>query len=537
MKESQTVGKYRTALIIVSTLLIAVLLAQGIYWARGREAAGQQEQAAQTEAESAESEPAEAAEPAAQEEEPAQAEADGQQKEPAQASKEETARGSLSHEGYTLEQVVVMSRHNIRSPLSGKGSVLGRITPHQWFEWSSNPSELSLRGGAAETIMGQYFRKWMESEGLFPENYHPEEDAVRFYSNSKQRTIATAEYFKAGLLPTANEEQVEYKVEFDAMDPVFNPQITFLTDEYEEDVKAQIEETYVDEFGEIADSFELLADVIDLEDSEAYQSGEVTGFSTDDMEIVLDLNKEPGMTGSFKTACSVSDALVLQYYEEADEKAAAFGHELTKEQWGKISEAKDLYGDVLFATPLLAYNVEHPILQEIRKELTTEGREFTFLCGHDSNINGILSCLRASKYSLPGAIEAKTPIGVKIVFSRWRAPDGRDVMSVDLVYASAEQLRGLSLMDLENPPCAVPMILEGLAQNEDGLYDAEDVIGRLDEAIGEYDKLLEKYGAEENSEESEAESESESESESVEGSEEETDAPEEQEETELDEAA
>ena len=46
---------------------------------------------------------------------------------------------------YQLKQVVVLSRHNIRSPMSEKGSILDEITPHDWFEWTSNPSELSLR--------------------------------------------------------------------------------------------------------------------------------------------------------------------------------------------------------------------------------------------------------------------------------------------------------------------------------------------------------------------------------------------------------
>ena len=486
MNENRTTRKYKTALIIVSALLISALMAQGMYWTIARTQSGQtayEEQTAQAD-QTAQAEQAAQADQTAQADQAASDVAPGSQ-------------GSLMHEGYTLEQVVVMSRHNIRSPLSGKGSVLDTVTPHDWFDWSSDPSELSLRGGAAETIMGQYFRKWLEAEGLFPENYHPEEGAVRFYSNSKQRTIATAEYFKAGLLPTANLQQVEYKVAFDEMDPVFKPQITFLNDAYAEDVEAQIEELYEDDFREIADNFELLSDVIDLEESEAYQSGEVTGFSTDDFDLVLDLNKEPGMSGSFKTACSISDALVLQYYEEADAKAAAFGHELTQDQWGEISEIKDLYIDVLFSTPLLAYNVEHPILQEIRKELMTEGREFTFLCGHDSNISGILSCLHVSDYSLPDTIESTTPIGVKIVFGRWRAPDGKEVMSVDLVYSSAEQLRSLSLMDIENPPCVVPLQLEGLEKNEDGLYDAEAVLERLDEAIGEYDRIMEKYEAEE----------------------------------------
>ena len=94
--------------------------------------------------------------------------------------------------GYTLDRVVILSRHNIRSPLSGSGSLLGDITPHEWFSWTSAPSELSLRGAVLETMMGQYFRLWLEEEGLFPENWQPEENAVRFYANAKQRTLATA---------------------------------------------------------------------------------------------------------------------------------------------------------------------------------------------------------------------------------------------------------------------------------------------------------------------------------------------------------
>ena len=89
-------------------------------------------------------------------------------------------------EDYQLKQVVVLSRHNIRSPLSEKGSLFGDITPHEWFEWTSKTGELSLRGAMLETTMGQYFRLWLEKEGLFPENYIPKDGAVRFYANSLQ---------------------------------------------------------------------------------------------------------------------------------------------------------------------------------------------------------------------------------------------------------------------------------------------------------------------------------------------------------------
>ncbi len=37
-----------------------------------------------------------------------------------------------------------------------------------------------MKGGIEETSMGQYFRKWLDQEGLIPENSIPEADEVRF---------------------------------------------------------------------------------------------------------------------------------------------------------------------------------------------------------------------------------------------------------------------------------------------------------------------------------------------------------------------
>ena len=142
-----------------------------------------------------------------------------------------TIKADDSLPGYKLKEVVVLSRHNIRAPLSTKGSALDTATPHTWYEWSSNASELSLRGGMLETAMGQYFRKWLESEKLIPENYRPEGEEVRFYSNAKQRTIATTQYFSSGFLPVANISIIT-RQDYDKMDPVFTPQLTFVNEQY-----------------------------------------------------------------------------------------------------------------------------------------------------------------------------------------------------------------------------------------------------------------------------------------------------------------
>ena len=240
-------------------------------------------------------------------------------------------------------------------------------------------------------------------------------------------------------------------------------------------------------------AYRLLEDVIDMEDSPAWRSGEAASLRTDDTELILKLNEEPNLSGSLKMGGRISDALVLQYYEEQDDEKAAFGHVLTKEQWQKVSEVKDTYQEILFSTPLLAPNVAHPLLIEVKDELENQNRKFSFLCGHDSNIGSVLASLGAEDYTLPDSIEKKVPIGSKLVFSRWTDADSNAWISVNLVYQTADQLRGLTLLDIDTPPAIFPIALKHLEMNADGLYAAQDVMNRFDQAITEYGEIIKKY--------------------------------------------
>ena len=388
---------------------------------------------------------------------------------------------------YTLKQVVVLSRHNIRSPLSGRHSTMQRITPHEWFQWSSAPSELSLRGGALETMMGQYFRKWLISEGLMRENEIPAESTMRFYANSLQRTIATAQYFSSGMLPVAN-IRIEHHLEVGKMDSVFAPQITDDSETFKALAQQQItamggEKGMVGIGEKMKDNYKVLEQVLDMEQSRACLEGDTCHFRTDDAHVYLIKHREPGMGGSMRLACQAADALILQYYEEPDAVKAAFGDTLRWEDWESISAIKDWYGDVLFTAPVVARQVARPLLRTILEELETEGRHFTFLCGHDSNISSVLAALDAEEYSLPNTIEKKTPIGSKLVIEKWEDTEGQVFAALNLVYQSTKQLRSMALLDLENPPMVFPIRLKGLNANADGLYPYEDVLDRIDSAI------------------------------------------------------
>lgn len=390
---------------------------------------------------------------------------------------------------YTLKEVVVLSRHNIRAPLSTKGSVLDKATPHTWFDWSANASELSLRGGLLETAIGQYFRKWLENEGLIPENYRPQSEEVRFYANAKQRTIATSRYFLSGFLPVSDLPIIT-KTEYDKMDPVFTPQFTFLSDSYIEDAKKQMNALIPD----MSKEYELLTEVLDFKESDGYKNKEITDLVNGDTELVFENLSEPNMKGSLKSATSLADALILQYYENPDDLAAGFGHKLTLEDWKTISRIKDVYGDVLFTAPIVCVNVAHPLLQEINSELNNNQRLFSFLCGHDSNIGSVLAALEAKDYSLPEAIETKTPIGSKLCFEKWEK-DNEEYIRVRLVYDSVDKLRNISIHDLENEPISYVFEFNNLNPNEDDLYKLDDFVKHMEDKINQYDILVNKYDA------------------------------------------
>lgn len=387
---------------------------------------------------------------------------------------------------YAREEMVILSRHNIRSPISGPGSVVSRITPHAWFDWSSVPGELSLRGGALEVEMGQFFREWLIGEGFIGKNAVPEAGSVRFYANSIQRTRATARAFAAGMFPMAD-IPVEQHTPLGTMDPVFNPVITKITDSFLAKAHAEIEAMGGLD-APVKANYALLEKVLDMRKAPA-AAHDTLSFSQFPSTIRFEVNKEPIMGGGLKMATSASDALTLQYYEEPDAVKAGFGHRLSFGDWTALSGVKDWYQEMLFGVPSIAVNTSHPLLKELLSELRTPGRRFAFLCGHDSNIGGILAALRADPYSAPLAIETKTPIGGKIVIQKFRGSDGRLYADLWLVYASAAQLRGLTLLSPSCPPMALPLHLKGLTPNADGLYLLSDLEQRFQEAITAYDSL------------------------------------------------
>ena len=396
----------------------------------------------------------------------------------------------------TLEKVTIVSRHSVRAPLETYLSTLDEMTGdgYRWTRWSVPGSYLTLRGGALETLFGEYYRLWLD-------NKHLELEAADIYfgASSKQRTIATARAFAAGAFPMMT-LTVDYKVTADGKVGYADPDYLPLLNDHSVKDGAFNHEAFkaeaYRELGELqAPSYTFLEKMLRMKHSD-YARKRGTAHFDPQVSVSLDFHDkngkplEPAMHGGLKDANMASDAFVLQYYEMENAKDAAFGRRLSFNDWKRLAYVKDYYGDILFAkAPIISVNISHCMLKRIQAEMLPEGHKFAFLCSHDSMIAAVLATLRAAPYELPNTIETQTPIGFKLVLEQWAETEGTNpkrYIRARLMYQSTEQIRGMKQMDLDNPPVSYDLSFTGLEKAQNGMYEYDAFMQHMQKSIDAY---------------------------------------------------
>ncbi|MCS3407989.1 bifunctional glucose-1-phosphatase/inositol phosphatase [Serratia sp. AKBS12] len=387
-------------------------------------------------------------------------------------------------EGYQLEQVLVMSRHNLRAPLANNGSVLANATPQAWPAWDTPGGLLTTKGGVLEVYMGHYFNAWLKQTGLLPAEGCPAQDSVYVYANSLQRTVATAQFFTNGAFPGCD-VAVHHQAKMGEMDPTFNPIITDNSETFNQQalkaMNAKLDSLQLEA------AYRQLASIIDYQDSNACKTDRQCDLTAEPSKMSAVPGKEPGVTGPLKVGNSLVDAFMLQYYEGFPLTQVAWGKVSTPDQWRQLAQLKDGYQDALFTSSVVAQNVAKPLLTYINSALNgadkTHSPKLTVLVGHDSNIASLLSAMKFKSYQLPNQYE-KTPIGGKLVFQRWHdAKQDRDLLKIEYVYQSTEQLRNADKLTLAHPPQRVTLALEGCPTDNQGFCAWSDFKKTMQEML------------------------------------------------------
>lgn len=384
-----------------------------------------------------------------------------------------------------LQQVLMLSRHNLRAPLADNGSVLGQATKKAWPQWDVPGGELTIKGGVLEVYMGRYTREWLAQQGLMKNDACPAPDEVFAYANSLQRTVATAQYFVTGAFPGCD-VTVMHQDEMGSMDPIFNPVITNDSEEFNKRALAALNAQ--GEKLSLKPAFQRLEKIIDYKNSPACNGKKQCALSSDNQnKFSAENGKEPNVAGPLKVGNSLVDAFTLQYYQGFPLEQVAWGQIKTPEQWQELAAIKNGYQDALFTSPEIAREVAAPLIDYIRSQLVDQDKasapKVTLMVGHDSNIASLLTALDTKAYTLPGQYE-KTPIGGQVVFERWHdAKADKDLVKIEYVYQTADQLRDAEALSLKNPPKRVTLQLNGCQTDANGFCSWEQFSNALNAAL------------------------------------------------------
>lgn len=111
------------------------------------------------------------------------------------------AQAQTTPEGYQLQQVLMMSRHNLRAPLANNAACWSSPRRISGRSGMCPAGQLTTKGGVLEIYMGHYMREWLAELGMVTSGECPTPDTVYTYANSLQRTVATAQFFITGAFP------------------------------------------------------------------------------------------------------------------------------------------------------------------------------------------------------------------------------------------------------------------------------------------------------------------------------------------------
>lgn len=363
--------------------------------------------------------------------------------------------------GLQLTKVLVLSRHNLRAPLT---STLARMTPKDWPKWNVELGHLTPKGALLESYMGEYFTAWLEKEGLLSKPC-PEEKSVYIYANTRQRTKATAQAFSEAAFKNCN-VTVNFK-NISKMDPIFNPVVRNTTESFIELAKQEMFDKLAK--SDLEDVYLALNDITDLKNSAICKEDGYCDLSKDKDDIIFEVGSEPNVAGPFFISNAMVDSFLMSYYEGL--KDIGWGKIENEEHWKLLTKVVIENQNVRFNLTTAAKDLVKPLISYIKENIDRDTK-FTLLVGHDSNLSPLLTCMEFRPFVLPEQFE-HTPIGGKLVFQKW-TDDANDFLKVEFVYQSWGQLRDAEKLSLANPPKKLTMYLKNCVTDDAGFCPWSD---------------------------------------------------------------
>lgn len=311
---------------------------------------------------------------------------------------------------------VLFSRHGIRYPLFKNERMIKKYGK-DIINWNFDKKDMGIltkKGAIVEHLFGQNLKEIMDISN---------NDEIKFYCNTTERTYATARVLSLGMTAYKEQKIGRKNEEFSGLDERFNTLIfdeNLLNHKLVEDVDKNLKPVY-----------ERIEELYNIEKGTI--QNDPTRLSLGDNGYII-------VKGALMEATELADVAVLKYYEGVPlDKIFNIEVENVLEEIKFISIAKDKFLDTLFAEKLYIQASKDNVYKMLMEELNSS-EKITCLVGHDSNIATITKMFNIDLRIDSRCMLEKYPIGSKLLFNIY------DDNSYELLYIfyHYEDIRNLS---------------------------------------------------------------------------------------------
>lgn len=388
--------------------------------------------------------------------------------------------------GDRLEKVVILSRHGVRAAMSSP-ETLETASARPWPRFSVPAGHLTENGATLSRLFGAYYRQLYVSQGLLSAG---DCDAVYYWANVTQRTIATARALSEGLSPgcapkvhTVGEGQADPL--FDAVKAgVAKPDLALARAAVAGRVGGGLA-AWSASHRDAAETLDALLMQCGARPCPPGQAGKrrvtdaAPAFAEDGDETV-------GIAGPEAFASGVTESLLMAWADGQD--FAALGWKgLDEDSLLRVFALHQAEFDLRLRTPYVDQVTSSHLAARLLATLQAgagatagsplgdDAAKVVVIAGHDGTL-AMLGGLLRLEWTAPGYQPNQIAPGGALVFERWRLADGQRVIRARYTVQTLSQLRERRPLSLTAPPAASPIFIPGCSRAAPG-FDCE--LGRF----------------------------------------------------------
>lgn len=384
---------------------------------------------------------------------------------------EQGRSGQAEHGKETLQYVIYLSRHGVRSPTKD-ASQYNPYSTAPWPQWNVPPGYLTPHGFTLMKLFGRYDRAELAAKGLLSASGCVDAERITILADSDQRTRETGKAIAEGMFPGCNIEV--HALPEGTHDPLFHAPSNSSGKEEPGLAMAAIAGRIGGDPNNLTEAYRDQLSALDLilAGCGKVSVADHKRLSLFDVQSSLGAGKGEHsfqLRGPLSTSSSLSENLLLEYAEGFSGVNLGWGC-LNESALRQVMELHTAAAEFDERTPIVASMYASNLLDHITKSLeqSAAGKPISgalgrpedrvlFLSGHDTNIATVAASLGLD-WIMDGRRD-DTPPGGALVFELWRATSGDYRVRVFYTAQSLDQMRKEQPLSLEHPPLIAPLFV------------------------------------------------------------------------------